>query len=79
MQTIFVQVKSELGQAYRVAEQAIEDVEQVSEVHSTSGQYDLLIKCFLDDDDDVGHFITEKIQSLDGIKDTFTLITFKAF
>ena len=79
MQTIFVQVKCELGQAYRVAEQAIEDVEQVSEVHSTSGQYDLLLKCFLSDESDVGHFVTEKIQNLEGIKDTFTMITFKAF
>ena len=79
MQTIFIQVKCQLGQAYRVAEQAIEDVEQVSEVHSTSGQYDLLLKCFLGDEADVGHFVTEKIQTLDGIKDTFTMITFKAF
>ena len=79
MQTIFIQVKCQLGQAYRVAEQAIEDVEQVSEVHSTSGQYDLLLKCFLGDESDVGHFVTEKIQTLDGIKDTFTMITFKAF
>ncbi len=79
MQTIFIQVKCQLGQAYRVAEQAIEDVEQVSEVHSTSGQYDLLLKCFLGDEAHVGHFVTEKIQTLDGIKDTFTMITFKAF
>jgi len=79
MQTIFIQVKCQLGQAYRVAEQAIENVEQVSEVHSTSGQYDLLLKCFLGDEADVGHFVTEKIQTLDGIKDTFTMITFKAF
>lgn len=79
MQTIFIQVKSELGQAYRVAEKAVEEVEQVSEVHSTSGQYDLLIKCYLANDEDIGHFVTESIQKLAGVKDTFTLITFKAF
>jgi DNA-binding Lrp family transcriptional regulator len=54
-------------------------VEQVSEIHSISGQYDLLLKCYLDDGSDVGHFVTEKIQTLPGIKDTFTLIAFKAF
>ena len=79
MQTLFIQVKCELGQAYSVAEKAVEDVTQVSEVHSTSGQYDLLIKCFLDDNDDVGRFVTEKLQKLPGVKDTFTMITFKAF
>lgn len=79
MQTIFIQVKCEMGQSYKVAEAAIEEVEQVSEIHSTSGQFDLMIKCYLDDDSDIGHFVTEKIQILAGVKDTFTLIAFKAF
>jgi DNA-binding Lrp family transcriptional regulator len=72
-------VKCELGQAYKVADEAVENVEQVSEVHSTSGQYDLLMKCYLADDQDIGHFVNEQIQTLPGIKDTFTLIAFKAF
>ena len=79
MQTIFIQVKAELGKAYKVAEEAMENVEQVSEAHSTSGQFDLLLKCYLNDDEDIGHFVTEKIQRLPGVKDTFTMITFKAF
>ncbi len=79
MKTIFVMVKCELGQAYKVADEAVENVEQVSEVHSTSGQYDLLMKCYLADDQDIGHFVNEQIQTLPGIKDTFTLIAFKAF
>ncbi len=79
MQTIFIQVKCDLGKVYKVAEQAIENVEQVSEIHSISGQFDLLIKCYLEDSDDIGHFISEKIQTIPGIKDTYTLITFKAF
>ena len=79
MKTIFVMVKCELGKAYTVADEAVQSVEQVSEVYSTSGQYDLLLKCYLDDKADIGHFVTEKIQRLAGVKDTFTLITFKAF
>ena len=79
MQTIFVMVKSELGRAYEVADAAVQSVDQVSEVHSISGQYDLLIKCFQADGDDIGHFVTEKIQRLPGVRDTFTLIAFKAF
>ena len=79
MQTIFIQVKCELGRAYQVADEAVQSVEQVSEVHSISGQYDLLVKCYLADGQDIGHFVTEKIQTLPGVKDTFTLIAFKAF
>lgn len=79
MQTIFVMIKCDLGKSYDVADQAVQKIEQVSEVHSISGQFDLMMKCYLDDDVDIGHFVTERLQLLPGIKDTFTLITFKAF
>ena len=79
MQTIFIQIKAELGEAYQVADELVQTVEQVSEVHSTSGQYDLLVKCYLSDDEDIGHFVNEQIQKLPRVKDTFTIITFKAF
>ncbi len=79
MKTIFVMIKCELSQAYRVADELMLDVEEVSEIHSISGQYDLLVKCFLPADTDIGHFVTEKLQTTAGIKDTFTLIAFKAF
>jgi DNA-binding Lrp family transcriptional regulator len=79
VQTIFVMVKCELGKTYDVANAAVENAEAISEVHSISGQYDLMIKCFLDDGEDIGHFVTESVQKLPGVKDTFTLITFKTF
>jgi DNA-binding Lrp family transcriptional regulator len=79
MKTLFVMVKCDLGHAYKVAEEAVETVEQVSEVHSISGQYDLLMKCYLPDDMDIGHFVVERLQRLPGIKDTFTITAYKAF
>ena len=79
MQTIFVMVKCELGKSYDVAANAVESVEQVSEVYSISGQYDLIMKFHLDDEVDIGRFVTSQVQTLPGVKDTFTLITFKAF
>ena len=78
MQTIFVMVKCELGRSYDVADQAV-DIERVSEVHSISGQYDLMLKCYLDDGQDIGQFVVDTLQVIPGIKDTFTLIAFKAF
>ncbi len=79
MQTIFVMVKCQLGHAYDVADAAVQGVERLSEVYSISGQYDLIMKFHLDDHDDVGRFVTEQVQTLPNVKDTFTLITFKAF
>jgi DNA-binding Lrp family transcriptional regulator len=79
MKTIFVMVKCDLGKAYAVADEAVLNVEQVSEVYSTSGQYDLLMKCYLAESTDIGRFVTERLQTLPGVKDTFTIIAFKAF
>jgi DNA-binding Lrp family transcriptional regulator len=78
VQTIFVMVKCDLGKAYEVADEAVA-VEHVSEVYSTSGQYDLLMKCYLAEGADIGRFVTEKLQTLPGVKDTFTIIAYKAF
>lgn len=79
MRAIFVQIKCEMGQAYAVAQEAADTIEQMSELYSTSGQYDLLGKFYLEPGQDIGRFVTEKIQTLPGVKDTYTLITFNAF
>ncbi len=79
MRAIFVMIKCEMGQAYRVAQEAADTIEELSELHSTSGQYDLLAKFYLDPEQDIGLFVTEKVQTLPGVKDTYTLITFNAF
>jgi DNA-binding Lrp family transcriptional regulator len=79
MRAIFVMIKCEMGQAYKVAREAADSIEQMSELFSTSGQYDLLGKFYLDNGQDIGLFVTEKIQTLAGVKDTYTLITFNAF
>jgi len=79
MKTIFVMVKCDLGKAYTVADEAVQNLDQVSEVYSTSGQFDLLMKCYLPEAVDIGRFVTERVQTLPGVKDTFTIIAFKAF
>jgi DNA-binding Lrp family transcriptional regulator len=54
MKTISVMVKCDLGKAYTVADEAVLNIEQVSEVYSTSGQFDLLMKCYLPEAVDIG-------------------------
>lgn len=78
MQTFFVQIKCKLGQTYEVAT-ALAEAEIASEIYSVAGDYDILSKFYLDDSEDIGHFVAKKVQSIPGIQDTRTLITFKAF
>jgi DNA-binding Lrp family transcriptional regulator len=78
MTPFFVQIKCELGKSYQVANQLAE-AEIASEIYSTAGDFDLLVKFYVDSGTDIGHFVNEKVQCIPGIKDTHTIITFKAF
>ena len=79
MRAIFVMIKCEMGQAYHVAREMADSIEELSEMHSTSGQYDLLGKFYLAADQDIGLFVVDRIQTVAGVKDTYTLQTFNAF
>jgi DNA-binding Lrp family transcriptional regulator len=78
MTPFFVQIKCELGKSYQVAN-ALAEAEIASEIYSTAGDYDLLVKFYVDSGTDIGHFVNERVQCIPGIKDTHTIITFKAF
>ena len=78
MKVVFVQIKCALGKAYNVADE-IAEAEIASEIYSTAGDFDLLVKFYVPDEVDTGHFVTESVQRFDGIKDTRTIVTFKAF
>lgn len=74
----FVQIKCHLGKSYDVANR-LADAEIASEIYSTAGDYDLLVKFYVADGTDIGHFVNEKVQVLPDIQETHTIITFKAF
>lgn len=78
MTPFFVLIKAQLGRAYDVAN-ALADAEIASEIYSTAGDYDLIVKFYVDRDADIGHFVNEKVHAVAGIQDTKTIITFKAF
>lgn len=75
---VFVQFRCTPGQTYSVAT-AIYDREVVSELFSTSGEYDLLAKVYIPEGEDVGHFLSEKLFDIPGIVRTLTTMTFRAF
>jgi DNA-binding Lrp family transcriptional regulator len=78
MVPFFVQIKCQLGKSYEVANK-LADTEIASEIYSTAGEFDLLVKFYVDAGTDIGHFVNERVQTIPGIQDTRTIITFKAF
>ncbi|HEY7748665.1 MAG TPA: Lrp/AsnC ligand binding domain-containing protein [Aestuariivirgaceae bacterium] len=78
MKAFFVHIKCELGAAYKVAT-AVADAEIASEIYSTAGDYDLLVKFYVEENVDIGHFVNERLHTIPGIRDTHTIITFRAF
>lgn len=78
MRCVFVQFRCSPGQTYRVAD-AIFEREVVSELYSTSGDFDLIAKVYIPDDAEVGHYLNEKLFDIPGIVRTLTTMTFRAF
>jgi DNA-binding Lrp family transcriptional regulator len=78
MSCLFVQIRCRPGTAYNVAAQiALREIH--SELYSVSGDYDLLMKLYTPDDQDIGMFINDNLLGIDGIERTYTTQTFKAF
>lgn len=78
MHCVFVQIRCRPGTAYRVAADiALREIH--SELFSTSGEYDLLLKLYIPKEDDVGKFINDQLLDIDGIERTLTTLTFRAF
>ncbi len=78
MRCAFVNIRCNSGLSYKVAEEiALREIH--SELYSVSGPFDLLLKLYIPEGEDVGHFINENVASIDGIERTETTLTFKAF
>lgn len=75
---VFVQIRCKPGTTYRVAEQiALKEIH--SELFSTSGDFDLLMKLYIPSGQDVGMFINDNLLDIEGIERSLTTLTFKAF
>lgn len=75
---VFIQIRCTPGHTYRVAEDiAFREIH--SELYSTSGDYDLMMKVYIPEGEDVGHYINDRLLEIKGIERTLTTMTFKAF
>jgi DNA-binding Lrp family transcriptional regulator len=75
---VFIQIRCTPGTTYKVAEEiALREIH--SELYSTSGEYDLLMKVYIPQTEDVGHYINDTLLDISGIERSLTTMTFKAF
>ena len=59
MTPFFVQIKCQLGKSYQVAN-GLAEAEIASEIYSTAGDYDLLVKFYVDSGTDIGTSSTRR-------------------
>jgi DNA-binding Lrp family transcriptional regulator len=78
MKAAFVLVKCELGRIEEVAN-ALMELEGVSEVHSVTGDHDLIVKLYAPSYEDFGDLIPDRLQKVAGIRETSTMLAFRAF
>lgn len=75
---VFIQIRCRPGTTYRVAEEiALREIH--SELYSTSGDFDLLMKLYIPKGEDVGVYINDHLLDIDGIERSLTTMTFKVF
>lgn len=75
---VFVQIRCKPGSTYKVAEEIV--LKEIhSELYSTSGDWDLLLKIYIPEGKDVGHYINEHLLDVPEIERSLTTLTFKAF
>lgn len=75
---VFIQIRCKPGRTYKVAEEiALREIH--SELYSTSGDFDLLMKLYIPSDADVGKYINDQLLDIEGIERSLTTMTFKVF
>jgi len=78
MHCVFVQLRCKPGHTYDVAD-ALYDKEIASELYSTSGEYDLLMKLYIEDGVDIGKYVNDNVLTIPDIDRSLTTLTFRAF
>ncbi|MBS3817035.1 MAG: Lrp/AsnC ligand binding domain-containing protein [Candidatus Thermoplasmatota archaeon] len=51
----------------------VKDIDEVTEVHSLFGEYDLILKLQAENFNKLGQTVVDKIRSVEGVEDTKTL------
>jgi DNA-binding Lrp family transcriptional regulator len=76
---LFIQVKCEPGHADEVGARIVDEIDEVLEVYSTTGQYDLLVKAKLTDVQKMAPIVQGKLHKIGRIRETNTFLSFSVF
>jgi DNA-binding Lrp family transcriptional regulator len=71
----YVLLNSELGQESKIIE-ALEDVEEITNIFSLYGIYDLIIEMEAESMDRVKEVVFNRVRRLENVKSTITLLTY---
>ncbi|MGY9012660.1 MAG: Lrp/AsnC ligand binding domain-containing protein, partial [Rhodobacterales bacterium] len=75
---VFIQIRCKPGKTYQVADQVLLR-ELHSELYSTSGDYDMILKVYIPSGQDVGKYINDNLLDIEHIERSLTTLTFNAF
>lgn len=78
MVTAIVLMNTARGQTARIARE-VGQIPDVTEVLSTAGAYDLVVKVQVQEYEHMAEVITERLQGIEGILDTETLMGFHTY
>lgn len=78
MRAVFVMIKADPAHLQSVAD-AVAELESYSEMYSIAGAYDLLVKLYVESFDEVPEIVTEKIRTIPHVRETETILTFRAY
>jgi DNA-binding Lrp family transcriptional regulator len=74
----FVLIKTEPARIDEVVK-ALVEMEIVEEMHSLAGEYDLIVKVRVQDFDQLARLVVDRIQRVQHLRETRTLIAFDAY
>ncbi|MEA1963663.1 MAG: Lrp/AsnC ligand binding domain-containing protein [Candidatus Aerophobetes bacterium] len=78
MQTAFILINADAGKTWEIIE-GLKKIEEVVEVYSTAGEYDIIAKIIFPNLKTLGEIVPKNIQNIRGIKRTNTLLTFEVY
>lgn len=78
MVTSIVLINTERAKINEVAEQ-LAAMQEISEVYSVSGKYDLIVIARVKTNDDLASLVTNKLLTIEAITKSETMLAFKAF
>ena len=78
MRAVFVMLKVEPGHVRDVAD-IIGELDVFSEIYSIAGEYDLLLKIYVETFDELADLVTDTIQKIPHLRETKSILTFRTY